>query len=397
MATEQSVEKRTSGAGRVAVFYALYFMTIGISLPFLPGYFQTLGLSASDIGLLLAVSPTCALVAPPLWGTLADLTGRPGLVLAIVSTGATAGLALLAGAETFPQLLLALTAQAFFASSISTLCDSLALRQVPSGWSFARVRVFGSLGFVIASTGFGLAVSGYTRAIVLAPLVLMGAAAAWAATMLARAPRTWESGPRPTLLAALSLLQQKGVPVFLAITALHWVACAPYHATLAIYFRSLKLPPSAVGLSASVAVVSEIIVMVTWPRWASALPPRRLLALAFVGSGVRWAVMGLTSSPQVLVCIAALHGLTFGVFYLAAVQWMALRAPPSLRSTAQALFVAATFGIGGLIGYISTGRLYDVVGGASLFLIASVVEALPLAALALVGSAPAPASPAISE
>lgn len=381
--------QRTSPAARLAGFYALYFGTVGISLPFFPGYFRAIGLSASQIGLLLAIGPVCALFAPPLWGQLADRTGRPGLVLAIVSLGAAAGYGLLTLAGGFPAAFGALVVHAVFASAITTLIDTLALHHVVArGGSYARLRVFGSLGFVASSVAFGFAVTGYGRATVLWPVGLMTAAAVWAGTLLANAPRAQHDGPRPTFQAALALLRRREVTLFLVATALHWIACTPYHGSLALYVGELGFGPSVVSLSAGLAVVSEIAVMWTWPRWAHAVSPRALLMLAFAASSVRWALMAWTTRADVLVAAAVLHALTFGAFYLAAVTWMAERTPASLRATGQALFVACTFGLGGVVGYAGSGRVYDAVGGGRLFALAAGLEWLPVLALLLLGATP---------
>jgi PPP family 3-phenylpropionic acid transporter len=369
-------------------------MTVGISLPFFPGYFEARGFSASQIGVLLAIGPACALFAPPLWGQLADRTGRPGLVLAIVSTGSALGYALLTRAPGFPAVFGALSVSAVFASAISTLIDTLALQHVVhSGGSYARLRVFGSLGFVVSSLGFGLVVTGYGPATVLVPAGLMAAAATWAFATLAGAPRRLHDGPRPTFGAAWELLRRREVALFLAATSLHWIACTPYHGSLALYVHALGHGPFVVSLSAGLAVVSEIAVMWTWPRWSGAVSARTLLMVAFGASSVRWALMAWTTRADVLVASALLHALTFGAFYLAAVAWMAERAPASLRATGQSLFVACTFGIGGLVGYMGSGRAYDALGGGPLFALAAGLEWLPVLALWWLG-APVPAVPA---
>ncbi len=379
------------------VFYVLFFMTVGISLPFMPGYFKTLGFNGSESGLLLSISPGFALVMPPLWGQLADRSGRPGVVLFVTAAGGALGYALLARATSFTDALLALCVHATFASSLTSLADTLALHHVQQhGGSYARIRLWGSIGFVLASLPFGFLVTEIDRTTVLAPLVLLSLAALSVGLTLARVPVKVHAGPKPTLANAVALAKHPEIGVFLLATALHWISCAPYHGSLAPHVRALGLPPSVVGLCASVGVLSEVAVMFTWSRWAPRWPVRRLLIACFVLSAARWAAMALTSNLVVLVATAALHGFTFGAFYLSSVTWMVDRAPGSLRATGQSLFVAATFGIGGIIGYRGAGALYDVIGGHRLFAVAAGIALLPALVLWLTPARPEPARPIAS-
>lgn len=379
------------------VFYVLFFMTVGISLPFMPGYFKTLGFNGSESGLLLSISPGFALVMPPLWGQLADRSGRPGVVLFVTTAGGALGYALLARATSFTDALLALCVHATFASSLTSLADTLALHHVQQhGGSYARIRLWGSIGFVLASLPFGFLVTEIDRTTVLAPLVLLSLAALSVGLTLARVPVKVHAGPKPTLANAVALAKHPEIGFFLLATALHWISCAPYHGSLAPHVRALGLPPSVVGLCASVGVLSEVAVMFTWSRWAPRWPVRRLLIACFVLSAARWAAMALTSNLVVLVATAALHGFTFGAFYLSSVTWMVDRAPGSLRATGQSLFVAATFGIGGIIGYRGAGALYDVIGGHRLFAVAAGMALLPALVLWLTPARPEPARPIAS-
>lgn len=376
-----------AGAGpwRLAVFYLLLFMASGITLPFLPWYFATLGLTATEAGVLLAVQPTFALVAPPLWGQLSDRTGRPGAVLVVVSAGAAAGFGLLSAATAFWAVLAALAVHSAFASSTSTLIDTLALQHVERrGGSYASIRLWGSVGFVVAVLGFAHFSAVDARA-VLVPLALMVAYAVWAAAMLARAPAHRAEGPRATAAQALALARRGEVVLVLAATALHWVACAPYNGSLPVHLKALGLSPQTMSYCAAVGVLAEIAVMWTWPRWSHRGSPHRLLILSFLGSALRWWGMALTSDGPTLVALSLLHGLTFGVFFVAAVAWMAAQAPGNLRATGQALLVAGTFGVGGPVGYVAAGRAYDALGGHRLFAAAGALELVPAALLLLAG------------
>lgn len=373
-------------------FYFLHFMTVGVALPFLPGYFEAMGLSATEAGALLAVGPTFAIVLPPLWGQLADRLGRAGLVLLVTTSGATVGYGLLAAADGFWSSLGALAVHATFATGIVSLVDALALQHVQTqGGDYARLRVWGSIGFITAALPFGFVFERVGLEAVMLALGLTGLSAALCAATLARKPRERSTGPRPTIREGLALLARRDVRWFLAATALHWVACTPYHGSMAPHVKALGLSPWVVSVSFSVGVIAEIVVMRTWPRWASRFAPRVLLAASFLLSSVRWALMAVTSSAAALSLIAPLHAFTFGAFYLAAVGWMSQTVPASLRATGQALLSAVTFGVGGVIGFRASGFVYGALGGHRLF---GMAAALELGATALVLVALRPAMPA---
>ncbi|HME92089.1 MAG TPA: MFS transporter, partial [Myxococcaceae bacterium] len=360
----------------LAGFYLLYFGALGVTLPFFPAYLKSLGLSGSQVGVLLALAPVLSLVAPPIWGHLADRTGRADRVLSAVALGAVACFAPLLWVNRFAALILVFASYAFFTSSVTPLIDTLTLQHVgASGGSFSRVRLFGSLGFVISSTAFGLAVSRIDWITVLVPLCLMGAYFAWSFSIRASsaAPLT------PGALRGVGLLGDRELAIFLGATSLHWIACAPFHGTFSIHVQALSLAPPVVGTSAGLGVLAETCFMYFYPRFAERLSPQRLLLIAFVASSARWFAMSLTSRPEVMILISSIHGLTFGAFYVASVAFVSSRVPPELRASGQALFASATFGLGGLIGYLASGVGYDALGGHRLFALAGGVELLAAA------------------
>lgn len=363
-----------AGAVPLVGFYILYFGTIGITLPFLPAWFKSEGLSASQVGLLLALQPTMALAAPPLWGWLADRLGRADRVLTGIAVGAVLGFLPLLWAQTLPAMFAAMAAYAFFASSITTLVDSLALQRVTlHGGTYARLRMYGSLGFVLASTSFGLLVDEVDRRTVLVPVALMGAYALWSLSLRARSAAVPSRSP----LAGWALLRHRDLALVLAASCLHWLACAPFHGTFGIHVVGLGLDPWVIGVSAGVGVVAEIAVMFAYPQLTRRIKPRHVLFISFVASALRWAGMAVVDAPGAIVALSVLHGLTFGSFYVASVGFIALRVPEALRSTGQALLVSITFGLGGLLGYLGAGVGYEWLGGHRLFAVAAVLELLP--------------------
>lgn len=375
-------------AGRTALagFYLLYFGTVGITQPFLPAYLRSLALSTTEVGLLLALSPLASLVAPPLWGHLADRTGRLSSVLTLLAVGATLGFAPLLGVERFPALVATLAAYACFASAITPMVDSLALNHVAQrGGSFAHLRLFGSLGFILSATTFGLMVRTVDRSTILVGVTLFGLLAAWSLSL--RSQATASGTPHP--LAGLRLLRDnKDLRWLLAATGLHWMACTPYNGMLAIHVLALGLPPSVVGICAGLGVAAEVGAMLLYPRFADRIAPRHLLCISFVLSAVRWGGMAVASSPGAIVALALLHSMSFGVFYVASVAFMARRVPQHLRASGQGIFAAVTFGVGGLVGFSSAGAAYSLLGGGhALFALAGGLELI--AAVLVLQASPA--------
>lgn len=361
------------------------FLSVGVTLPFFPQYYRTLGFSGPEIGMLLGIGPVFASVMPPIWGQVADRWGRPGLVLGVLTVGAALGFVFLWSVSAFELALLAMCFHSVFGTSMTAMIDTLALRHVEkSGGTYASLRLWGSLGFVASSLAYGFSVDVIDRRAVATAAIALSLAGAWTWLTLARAPAVHVEGPRPTLKEVGALLRRKEVALFLVASALHWIACAPYNGTLSMHITALRLPPWVVSAAASVGVASEVAVMFTWPRWGHRVAPRTLLIAAFLASAARWGGMALVDDPAWILALSAIHGLTFGAFYLASVAYMSQAAPGSLRATGQALYVAATYGIGGVVGYLGTGGGYDALGGHALFAIAAGVAVLPALLFAFV-------------
>lgn len=372
---------RAAGAVPLAVFYGLYFAATGITLPFLPAYFESLNFSGSEIGVLLALQPTFTLVVPPVWGWLADRFGRADLVLSALAVGAALGFAPLLFAEHFLTAAAAMAAYAFFASSITTVIDSLALQRVAlHGGAFSRIRLFGSVGFVLSSTLVGVSIARIDSTVVVVALALMVSYALWSRTVRARAVPVPPRHP----FAGLALLRHRDLALMLIASALHWIASAPYHGIFSIHVTAIGLDPWVVGICAGLGVLAEIGVMFAYPRFADRIAPRHVLFVSFAASAIRWLGISLVDDAASLIALSLLHGLSFGSFYVAAVAFVARRVPDSLRASGQALMVSITFGVGGVVGYLGAGTGYQLLGGFTLFAVAAALELVPAVLILLV-------------
>jgi len=72
---------------RLSNFYFWYFAFIGAFAPYFALYLKSLGFSASQIGVLLAVNPVARIFGPNFWGWLSDHSGARGQLIRLTAVG----------------------------------------------------------------------------------------------------------------------------------------------------------------------------------------------------------------------------------------------------------------------------------------------------------------------
>jgi PPP family 3-phenylpropionic acid transporter len=81
---------RINAPAAYVILYALMYAAFGVASPFWPEYFRAKAMSAREIGLVLGAAMVVRLVAGPLVGRLADISGFRNIVItdqAVVQRG----------------------------------------------------------------------------------------------------------------------------------------------------------------------------------------------------------------------------------------------------------------------------------------------------------------------
>jgi len=374
-----------SEATRLRLFYFAYYGAIGSFLPYFAPYLRGLGFSGEQIGTVQMVGPLVAAPAALAWATTADRLGAPARALGLATAWAMAAMLFLPWARSPLAVAAVLLANALGASAVVPLVDAVTVEWTHQGpgRSYARIRLFGSLGYIALAQALGLALTlrGDRPADRLVPLAVVGCVAAYA--LIARglpSPPRPAAGPR--FREMLALLGNRPLLLLLGICAVHWGATAPFHILFGLYVHDVGLPAGVAGLGMSAGVGAEVLALLAFPRLAARFSLRTLLAASFGASAARWLLLSRATGALPLVLLQLLHAFTFGLFWGAAVEAMSRLVPSRLRATGQAIFAAVVFGLGNAVGYQLSGLGYDRWHGVGpLFAWASGVELLALAAL----------------
>lgn len=378
--------------GRLRGVYFLHYGHVGAVLGYLAPYLRGLGFSGEAIG---GVSMAAQLVAAPaalLWGHTADRRGSRAATLRICALGALVAMCGLPAARTPLEVGAVLVAQAAFGAAVVPLLDSLTMEwaRAGAGRSYARTRLFGSLGFVVVAQGLGLwlAARGDRPADPLVPLAAVACIAGYAILLNASplpAGATPASASPLRLRDSLALLRDPAIVVLFALCFIHWASCAPYHLLFGVLVRDHGLSSSVTGAGLALGVLAEVAALWAFPALLRRFDLPALLGIACAGTALRWWLVSRAQGAAALILLQLFHASTFGLWWACAVEAMGRIVPVGLRATGQALFSALVFGAGSAAGYALSGAGYQRLGGASpLFALAAAAElcALPLCAVA---------------
>jgi PPP family 3-phenylpropionic acid transporter len=370
-----------AAAAPYAAFYGALFLAIGIQLPYWPIWLGGRGLTPEQIGLLLALTAWVKVGATPLIAQISDRLGQPRTVLAALVTIAAACFALFFFAQGFWPILLVSLPMGICFSAMMPISESLTMAAVMrENMDYGRVRLWGSLAFVVGVLGAGgLLTDRYPDLILVMILGVLVAGMITVAT-LPRQPATALGGVR---LSPGVLLRDRHFLLFLATATLLQASHATYYAFSAIHWRAAELSGMLIGALWAEGVIAEVIFFAVSAPIYARTGPVVLLLIAGLAGMVRWTVLGITTDLTALIAVQLLHGATFGAAHFGAMHLVTRAAPPNLATTAQGLYSAAAGGIGIGLALLLAGWLYGINEGSAFLAMAGLslggaVLAVPL-------------------
>jgi MFS transporter, PPP family, 3-phenylpropionic acid transporter len=368
-------------AARLRAFYLLYYAGIGISIPFFAPYLRGLGFSGRQIGTAQMIGALTAAPAGIVWAVVTDRLRAPTRALQVATSGALLAALLLPWVRTPATVAAVLMLQGLAIPAVTPIVDGLAVETTRASGGYARLRLYGSLGYVVGALAMGglLTARGDRPGDIAVPLGLCACALAYATTARGFSPAPSVSAP-PRAGDLAALLRNRTLLWVVAAGALHAAFTVPYYQLFGVLVRQRGLPAAVTGTASTVGVLAEIALLFLYPRVERRFSPSTSLAVAFGAGTVRWALLSGTTSAAAIIGLQLFHALTFGLYWAATVRMLSHVVPAPLRTTGQAIYGALCFQVGGAIGSQLSGLAFDAFGAAApVYRLAAVGELLPLA------------------
>jgi PPP family 3-phenylpropionic acid transporter len=359
----------------------LIFAAMAFVAPFLVLYYQSLGFSGTQIGILAGLTPLVTMVSAPFWTGLADQTRRHRLIISVALGVSAVILFVVPQFSAFaPILLLVLLYNAFYAP-VSSFTDSATMFMLGDKKElYGRVRLGGTLGFGIAASIAGVYVQNYGiryafwgGALLLFLALLVSQKLVFSQ---AHAGVAIKQGLRTLLIDRRWLL-------FLTLALAGGFALAANNTYFFPYLKELGTAEALMGLALTIGTLSEIPVLFFGNRLLQRFTANGLLLLAMILTGVRLVLLAIVRTPEAALLLQLINGLTYPAMWIAGVAYADQYAPPGMRATAQGLFGAMVFGLGLAVGGFVGGPILENWGGQVLFLIFGAVVLITVTGVAL--------------
>lgn len=360
---------------RLGIYYFAYFAYVGVLAPYFSLWLAAAGYDARQMALVLAMPQIARIVAPAAWGWIADHTGWQRGIVIFSAFAVLGGFASLYFARGVFQIAFAMLLLSVLAAGSMPLVEATALaatRARPG--SYGPVRLWGSIGFILAVLGAGAWLDRHDVSTVLDIIVALAALVCVAA--LGIPARTPHAGP-PEPARLVPVLARADVIAFFGACMCNAVAHGALYAFLSIHLENAGYSKAAIGALWTLGSAAEIVVFVYLPQLMRRHSLRSLLVASFACITVRFLLIGWAVDVLALLVFAMLlHAATFGVFHGASLAAVHRIFSGRLEARGQALYSSLTYGVGGAAGTLIAGWSWDALGSAASFGVSAAFGAL---------------------
>lgn len=364
----------TQVPARLGAYYFAYFTYLGAFVPYFSLWLAAQGFGAAQIALVLAMPQLARIFAPALWGWLADHTGRQREVVILSAFAVAAGFTLLFAVRGATEVALVLFVTSVVSAGAMPLVEAATLATLRGGaGAYGPVRMWGSIGFILAVLGTGAWLD-RTGAGQVLPVVLGLALLVCVAAFGVPAGTRHEAGQGAERIVAV--LRRPEVLALFGAGMCMAVAHGAMYAFYSIYLEAAGYSKSVIGALWTLGVLAEVVVFLRLPQLMRRFSLRGLLMASFACAAVRFLAIGWGVEWIALLAAAQLlHAATFGAYHAASIAAIHRLFPGRIAGRGQALFSSLSYGLGGAIGTLLAGWTWVALGPSSSFAVSALFGA----------------------
>jgi len=361
--------KRTVPYWRLSGFYFFYFASLGVLIPYWSLYLKSLGYSSLAIGSLIAILPATKLVAPYIWGWLADNTRRSMLIIRITSILALLSFSLVFVNQQLWWLAFSMVLFSFFWNAALPQFEAITLNHLGNDTHrYSMIRLWGSLGFICVVVLIGDLIQQYEVDLIPVVVFISFICISLSSFVVPEKLNTPHTDHTPIW----RVIKQPKVMAFLVVCFLMLCSHGPYYTFYTIYLQEQGYSSHMIGILWAVGVLAEVIIFLLMHRLLPIFGARKLLIVTLLLTTLRWLIIGFFVNDLSMLFLAQLiHAFSFGVFHSVGISLVHEYFTGSHQGRGQALYSSTSYGAGVAVGSLVSGLVWDQWGATYLFVFAA--------------------------
>jgi len=393
---------------RLSSFYFFYFAFLGAWVPYWTLYLeQSLEFDAFEVSQLMGLFMLSRILGPYCWGALADFSSRRLFVIRLGAALSFLSFAWLIYLHSFVWFAFAIFLYSFFWNAILSQFEALTLQELGLRSSdYSNIRVWGSVGFIVLVAALGLWFE--CRPLddllffLLALLLAIFLSTLWlsesspklelsgevrleqgrslkplsflANYMGLRKAQREGGGVKASSIAAKfwRQIKQPSIAAMFVVFFLMQFSFGPYYTFFSIYLKALGYSPWLIGGLWSLAVFAEVLIFIKMAPILRRFSMKRLFVLTLVFTALRWLLTAYYAEQLwVLSLSQVLHALSFAAMHALSMEWLKRNFEADIQGQAQAFYSASSYGLGGVLGTLSSAYIWQLWQG-GVFLMAAI-------------------------
>lgn len=318
------------------MFFYRFLTAFGLNAPmaFLPTFVTRMGMTAAELGVLMAFRPVAMIVGQFIWGRVADRSRSVNSVLMILMFGTVGSSVIFLFATNFYIMLTAIVGYYFFYSAISPLMDTISMDMVARGQlsSYGNIRIMTTLGYILSVALTGT-LSGINPSFMFIIVIGVGV---FCILFLFQVEKTESKRVKGMKFNSAKFFMQKIVMVPLLTYLVLEFVYSSFDIVFPVYISiNLGAGDGIYGYSMALRVLGEFLVLPFINKITKRISFKTAIILFIMLSVLRFAITGLTTNIMALLFVSILSGIgNIGSF-----TWLMMYinelAPPEGKATVQ--------------------------------------------------------------
>jgi len=320
----------------LSLYYFLFFTLIGDYVIFMPKYFQNIGFSPSQIGIIFSMLPIARFLTPFIF--IKKPLSKTDYVLSLIVSTLCAFLLL---SQNYYAILFAFFLIGASFSVVFPYIEAIAIEKLKE--KYGKTRVFGSIGFML----FGIIFSYISADLVWLFIILM----------------------IMTNLTALYFLSDRSVKrssakidfvktwKFWSAVLLFQISFGGFYNFFTIYNLNHGIPREYIGWLWGIGVMAEIGIFLYQHNFINRFSPKKWIAFSILLTALRWFILYMFPGNITLIALSQLiHAFSFAIFHTSALLYISKHY--ANKTLAQQFYAGIAYGMAAFLGSVISGFLY---------------------------------------